>query len=132
MDNILLYTDGTCFGNPGPMGIGVYVVGKEVELKHAQYMGKGTNNQAEYLAMITGIRLCKTIGAKTIHVRSDSQLLINQITGKYKIKHPALQQLAEKLKKEGEGLNLTFEWVPREKNTVADMLAKKGASLGQS
>lgn len=123
-----LYVDGASFSNPGPSGIGVVLkVGDDI-VELSEDIGYGTNNQAEYRALIEGLRLALEHGVDTLHVRGDSQLIVKQVTGEYKVKQPQLRTLLI----EARGLvdkfkSVKFEHVLRGFNERADALAKAGA-----
>lgn len=129
----VLYVDGASFGNPGPSGIGVVIVqdGDTVTTR-SEDVGYGTNNQAEYRALLTGLSEALARGIKRLLVRSDSQLLVRQMLGEYKVKSKGLQALrreAEALKQQFDDID--FEHVRREYNEVADELAKQGAEAAR-
>ncbi len=129
-----LYVDGASFGNPGPSGIGVVLVmdGRTV-IARAEDVGYGTNNQAEYRALLEGLQEALQRGVKHLHVRSDSQLLIRQMTGEYKVKSKkilGLRMEAEALARRFERID--FEHIRREFNEVADELAKSGAEAAKA
>lgn len=130
----VLYTDGASFNNPGPAGIGVVlVVDGDVVLTRSEDIGYATNNQAEYRALLKGLAEALERGVKRLLVRSDSQLLIRQMTGEYKVKAKALQALrreAEAMKQRFDEID--FEHVYRDFNEVADELAKQGAEAAQA
>jgi ribonuclease HI len=93
----------------------------------AEGIGEATNNVAEYTAMIEGLRRAQELGARRVTVRSDSQLLVNQLTGRYRVKTPHLQPLHRKARSLAAGFDhVSFEHVPRELNTEADRLANEG------
>ncbi|HNT60504.1 MAG TPA: ribonuclease HI family protein [Candidatus Bilamarchaeaceae archaeon] len=125
---MIAYTDGCCLGNPGPMGAGVVLLedGK-VLAEISRHLGKGTNNIAEYSAVLIAVEAAKGLGAKGLTVRSDSKLLVSQLRGEFRVKAPHLRELMGKIWKAGDGMALHFEWVPREKNERADELSKEGA-----
>ncbi|NYZ76903.1 ribonuclease HI family protein [Candidatus Micrarchaeota archaeon] len=127
---LIIYTDGACFGNPGPMGIGVVVYkdGKKV-LEISEYAGEGTNNIAEYLALIRALETAKKIGEKEVHIKTDSQLLACQINGEYKVKNAKLKPLKAKVDGLMFGMKVKVEHVEREKNEEADELSKRAVSL---
>jgi ribonuclease HI len=130
----VLYVDGASFGNPGPSGIGVVLVADDETLvTRSEDIGYGTNNQAEYRALLRGLQEALDRGIRKLHVRSDSQLLVRQMTGEYKVKSKALQSL----RREAEALvrqfdEIRFEDVRREFNEVADELAKAGAEAAKA
>lgn len=119
--------DGGSRGNPGPAAYGVHIErddGSVVELKQA--LEHATNNVAEYSGLIAALRWAGTNGCSRLHIKSDSLLLVQQMKGIYKVKHPGLQPLHE----EARGLvrqigRVTFEHVRREFNKDADRLANE-------
>jgi ribonuclease HI len=130
----VLYVDGASFGNPGPSGIGVVLVEDgDAVLTRSEDVGYGTNNQAEYRALLRGLTEALERGVTHLLVRSDSQLLVRQMLGEYKVKSKMLQALrreAEALKQRFEAIG--FEHVRREYNEVADELAKQGAEAAKA
>lgn len=148
---IIIYTDGGALNNPGPAAIGVVIrrrmpeIKKEAgalplagfnnlpsEKKYSEYIGETTNNQAEYQALIFALKKTKSlIGKKKskgseIECFSDSQLLVNQLNGNYKILEKGLQLLfieAWNLKQDFK--NVSFNYIPREENKEADKLVKE-------
>jgi len=123
---VRLYIDGGSRGNPGPAGYGVRVEhenGDLVEEFHAS-IGVATNNVAEYQGLLAGLRWAIEHGERDVHVRSDSLLLIKQMRGEYRVKHPGLQPLHEAARALTRQLGqVRFEHVRREANTHADRLA---------
>ncbi len=123
---LVAYVDGASSGNPGNIGIGVVLKKDGETIKElSKPMGKGTNNVAEYLAVIEALKLAKRLGEKKIKIYSDSQLVVNQILGKFKIRQSHLRELYNKVKEIG--VDFEIEYIRREKN-VADRLAKKGTN----
>jgi ribonuclease HI len=129
---LVIFTDGASAGNPGPMGIGVaiYRDGFRVE-ELSEYLGKGTNNIAEYTAIIRALEAAHQMGERQVHLKSDSQLAIRQISGQYKVKDPKLRPLKKRISELMRGLEITFEHIPREKNLEADKLSKDAIKLGK-
>jgi len=126
---LTIYTDGACFGNPGPMGIGVVIYRKGAVVGEiSEHIGKGTNNIAEYTAVIRALETVKSMGEKEVLVRSDSQLLVKQLNNEYKIRDAKLKPLKRKIDELCIEMKVGFEHIPREKNEEADRLSKKGAS----
>lgn len=127
-DKLIIYTDGGARGNPGPAAIGVVIFdasGKEVK-KFGKHIGTTTNNQAEYRALIAALEFVKALGAQTLACHSDSELVVKQLQGKYKIREPGLKPLAEEvLRLTGKFTRVEFIHVPREKNKLADMLVNE-------
>lgn len=124
-----LFVDGASRGNPGPSGAGIYLMcGKEVISRRAYYLGRRTNNEAEYLALLIGIFVVKKEGkpGDRIEVFSDSQLLVKQMTGEYRVKKSELFVLHGLVRTYAESFVCTFEHVYREHNTHADELANAG------
>jgi acyl dehydratase/ribonuclease HI len=118
--------DGAARGNPGPAAYGV-IVRRPDGVKHeslGKYIGRATNNVAEYYALIAALDYAAASGIKRLRVYSDSQLIVNQIKGLYKVKHPDLRPLHERAKKQAATLEtFTIQYVPREQNRDADDLA---------
>jgi acyl dehydratase/ribonuclease HI len=118
--------DGAARGNPGPAAYGV-IVRRPDGAKHeslGKYIGRATNNVAEYYALIAVLDYAAASGIKRLRVYSDSQLIVNQIKGLYKVKHPDLRPLHERAKKQAATLEtFTIQYVPREQNRDADDLA---------
>ncbi len=133
-DPAVLYVDGASFGNPGPSGIGLVLTedGKVV-VQRSQDIGWGTNNQAEYRALLAGLTEVIERGIKSLLVRSDSQLLVRQVTGEYKVKDAKLKPLMAEVRALMEKIDgVSFEHVRRELNELADELAKAGAEAAQA
>ena len=122
-------TDGGARGNPGPAGIGVVIEDVEtyeVVEEHAQFLGRATNNQAEYKAVVLGLEQAKKMGAYEVEVRLDSELVCNQITGKFKLKNPDFQESFIRIWNLRQGFKkCVFKYVPREKNKLADKLVNE-------
>jgi ribonuclease HI len=128
MKRAKLHADGCSLGNPGPAGIGVRVeVGGEVR-EIAEGIGTATNNVAEYRALIRGLEEAKRLGAEEVEAYADSELLVRQVSGRYRVKNPGLRPLYERLMGlAGEFRRFRLSHVPREENAVADRLSKQGA-----
>ncbi|MFA4955951.1 MAG: ribonuclease HI family protein [Candidatus Methanoperedens sp.] len=126
-----LFFDGACRGNPGPMAIGAVLLenGKKVK-ELCENIGRGTNNIAEWNALIGGLKLALAHGCRELEVRGDSQLVIRQISGKYQVKSENLIPLfneAKKLCAKFEKIN--FKWVEREDNSYTDGLSNKALDM---
>jgi acyl dehydratase/ribonuclease HI len=118
--------DGAARGNPGPAAYGVIVRRPDGKTHESlgKYIGRATNNVAEYYALIAALDYAAASGIRRLRVFSDSQLIVNQIKGIYKVKHPDLRPLHERAKKQAAGLEtFTIQYVPREENRDADDLA---------
>lgn len=121
--------DGGARGNPGPAGYGAVVRSVEtgeVLAERSGSLGITTNNVAEYSGLIAGLEAAREIGAASVEVRMDSKLVIEQMTGRWQIKHPGLRPLAARAASlQAEFDTVTYQWVPRERNRHADALANK-------
>jgi len=123
---VVAYIDGGARGNPGPAGYGVRIERSDGGLieEFAESIGVATNNVAEYRALIAALEWARRHGQRELHVRSDSQLLVQQMLGNYKVKHPGLQPLHARARLLAHEVGrITFEHVRREKNVHADRLA---------
>ncbi|MBI2298834.1 MAG: ribonuclease HI family protein [Armatimonadetes bacterium] len=123
---VRLYTDGACSGNPGPAGIGYVILGPDgTELQAVgAAIGRATNNIAEYTAHLRGLAACRELGASTVDVVSDSELMVRQLTGRYRVKDAKLAELhAEALRLAREFEKVTWEHTLRGGNSRADGLA---------
>jgi ribonuclease HI len=128
-DHLIIACDGAARGNPGPAGIGVQITTSDgtVVGEIARGIGEATNNVAEYTAVIEGLSLARDLGARSVILRSDSQLLVNQLTGRYRVKSPNLEPLHRRARAIAAGFDrILFEHVPREQNGEADRLANEG------
>ncbi len=135
MKKVIIYTDGASRGNPGQAAIGALFCNekKEVIKRYSQYLGdKITNNEAEYMAIILALKkfnalFGKKLAQKTeIEIRSDSELLMNQLNGKYKIVNPKMQEFFIQIwNLKIDFKKVTFKFIPREKNKEADKLANQ-------
>ena len=127
--NLIVEADGGSRGNPGPAGSGAVVIDADtgqVILEIARFVGVATNNVAEYLALKAGLEGALEINPSArILVRMDSKLVIEQMSGTWKIKHPDMIQLAAEVQKIARGRDIKFMWIPREENSRADALANK-------
>jgi len=119
--------DGGARGNPGPAGYGVRIErddGTSVELKEA--LGVTTNNVAEYRGLIAALAWAAAHGVSRLHVRSDSELLVKQMRGEYRVKHEGLKPLSGEARRLVAQIgDVRFEHVPREQNKDADRLANE-------
>jgi ribonuclease HI len=126
---LIVACDGAARGNPGPAGIGVQITDADGEVlaEIAQGLGRTTNNVAEYTAVIEGLKRAAELGGTEVLLRSDSQLLIKQLSGAYRVKAAHLAPLhREVLAQAKRFASIRFEHVPRERNTEADRLANLG------
>lgn len=124
----LLHSDGASLGNPGPSGIGVVIRsgGRTYEL--SEHIGIATNNVAEYKALIRGLERAKALGAEELEICLDSELIVRQVNGLYKVRDEKLKPLySQALRLLSAFGGFVIRHVPREENLRADKLAKKGA-----
>jgi ribonuclease HI len=126
---LIVHCDGAARGNPGPAGIGVLIsdrTGRTVA-ELGEGIGPATNNVAEYRAAIAGLRLAAERGARSVLLRSDSRLLVEQLEGRFRVKNPTLQRLHEEARALIKGFEkVSIEHVPRAQNVEADRLANRG------
>ncbi|HTY81928.1 MAG TPA: ribonuclease HI family protein [Dehalococcoidales bacterium] len=128
INKVTIFTDGAARGNPGPAAIGAVIRDESgsVLATISKCLGTTTNNQAEYCAIIAALEKAVSLGAKSVEIFSDSLLVVEQICGRYKIKHAALRTLYQdvvKLIGSLESFKITY--VPRERNKAADELANQ-------
>lgn len=124
---VLIEADGGSRGNPGPAGCGAVVKDSEsgaVLAEKAVPLGVATNNYAEYNGLIAGLRAAADLAAEVVHVRMDSKLVVEQMSGRWKIKHETLKPLAQRAKEIAAGFErVDYQWIPRAQNSEADHLA---------
>lgn len=128
MEPLTLQFDGGSRGNPGPAGIGVVIRAEDGTpvVTIGRYIGKATNNVAEYSALVAGLQELKKLGATHIHIKGDSELVIKQLKREYKVKHPDLKILYADATDLMDGFKvLSIQHTYREKNSLADALANK-------
>jgi len=122
----IIFSDGASSGNPGPAGIGVVVIIGDKKIVLSEPIGNATNNVAEYRALIRGLETALKQRADAVNIRLDSELIVRQLNGLYRVKNEGLIPLYRKvcalLKKFG-SYNITH--IPRTENSEADSLAKK-------
>jgi ribonuclease HI len=118
----VIMIDGASRGNPGPAAAAAVV--NHLEVKRGEYIGEATNNVAEYRALILGLELAAEMGLKEIEIQSDSELLVRQMTGFYRVKNPGLKDLFEKAQRAAARLSaVSYCHIPREENVEADRIA---------
>ncbi|MET8399273.1 bifunctional RNase H/acid phosphatase [Streptomyces sp900116325] len=137
----VIEADGGSRGNPGPAGYGAVVIDPvtgETLAEAAEYIGVATNNVAEYKGLIAGLKAAKALvpdasaeGALQVRVRMDSKLVVEQMSGRWKIKHPDMKPLAAEAARILPASAVTYEWIPREKNKHADRLANEAMDAGK-
>jgi probable phosphoglycerate mutase len=124
---LLAWTDGGGGSStPDPEAyIGVIVVEESTGrtlLRHAQCIGSTTHNVAEYTAVLTAVRFAVAAGAQSLHIRTDSALVVNQINGRFRVTKPHLAALLEEVREAAKPLDLKIDWVSRDENAEADAL----------
>ncbi|NEV87177.1 bifunctional RNase H/acid phosphatase [Streptomyces tendae] len=126
--------DGGSRGNPGPAGYGAVVLDAatgETLVEAAEYLGVVTNNVAEYRGLLAGLRAAAELDPDaTVHVRMDSKLVVEQMSGRWKIKHPDMKPLATEAARVFPPGRVTYEWIPRADNKHADRLANEAMDAG--
>jgi ribonuclease HI len=124
----ILYTDGAARGNPGPAGAGAYICTPDGEAvaELTEYLGETTNNVAEYRGLLLGLKKLLELGAQEVDIRADSELMVKQLKGEYRVKHPNLvplyREAVDLLKKIG---SYKVKHVYREDNLDADRLSNR-------
>jgi probable phosphoglycerate mutase len=131
---LIIEADGGSRGNPGLSGSGAVVIdgsSGEILAEIGLFGGIASNNVAEYKAMIAGVRRALEIDPDAeLHVRMDSKLVVEQMSGRWKIKHPDMAELAAEARSVLIGTPVRFEWIPRLENSRADKLANLAMDLG--
>ncbi|MET7362900.1 bifunctional RNase H/acid phosphatase [Streptomyces sp. NPDC005562] len=131
----IVEADGGSRGNPGPAGYGAVVIDAatgETLAEAAEYIGVATNNVAEYKGLVAGLRAAHQLDpAASVHVRMDSKLVVEQMSGRWKIKHPDMKPLAAEAAGVYPSSRVTYEWIPRAQNKHADRLANEAMDAGK-
>ena len=126
---VIVEADGGSRGNPGPAGYGAVVMDAEsgtVLAERAESIGRATNNVAEYSGLIAGLEAASELGATTVAVRMDSKLVVEQMSGRWQVKHQDMRPLARRAQELRRSFDeVSFEWIPRELNKHADRLANE-------
>ncbi|WP_461030332.1 reverse transcriptase-like protein, partial [Streptomyces sparsus] len=126
---LVVEADGGSRGNPGPAGDGAVVLDAatgETLVEAAASVGRATNNVAEYKGLIAGLRAARDLDPQaSVRVRMDSKLVVEQMSGRWKIKHPDMRPLAEEAGSLFPAGAVAYEWIPRERNKHADRLANE-------
>jgi ribonuclease HI len=131
---IVAYIDGGARGNPGPAGYGVHIEAADGTLIHELYgaLGTATNNVAEYNGLLAALRWAIDNDHRDILIRADSELLVKQMRGEYKVKHPGLQPLVARARLLMMELDdVRFEHVRREQNQDADRLSNVAMDISE-
>ncbi len=127
-EKLILNVDGASRGNPGPAAIGVTIKDENQQLiaSISECIGQTTNNQAEYRALIAGLKKAISLGARQVVVNSDSELMVKQLLGLYRVKKEELKPLHEEVRRlAGTLANFKIGSIPRELNREADKLANR-------
>lgn len=129
VDKVIIEADGGSRGNPGPAGYGAVVWDADrqrVLAERKEFLGVATNNVAEYRGLIAGLEAAAELGAREVSVRMDSKLVVEQLSGRWKVKHPAMIPLADRARQLVAGFDrVSFAWIPRAENSHADRLANE-------
>jgi probable phosphoglycerate mutase len=133
---LIVEADGGSRGNPGTAAGGAVVIDAETGAVLSElgvYMGIATNNVAEYSGLIAGLEAAfERDAAASVHVLMDSKLVVEQMSGRWKVKHPDMQVLARRANALVAGRDVSFEWVPRLSNSRADAAANESMDLRES
>jgi ribonuclease HI len=124
----ILYTDGAARGNPGPAGAGAVLLDPEGNriAEVSEYLGRSTNNVAEYRALLLGLERAREFGARDLEVRSDSLLVVKQMREEYEVRKPHLEALRDRARElERSFRRVKYMHVPRASNSDADLLANR-------
>jgi probable phosphoglycerate mutase len=131
---VILNVDGGARGNPGPAAIGFVIrdaESGEILAEHGEAIGHATNNVAEYRALIEGVKAVAALGARSVEIRGDSQLIVEQVKGNWKVKEAGLKPLRAEAVEALAGLgDWTLDHVRRERNAEADALVNRALDAG--
>ena len=130
---VQIKADGGSRGNPGIAGSGtvLYDASGTVLTSIADYVGTATNNVAEYRALLNGLEAARDLGATEVEVLMDSKLVVEQMSGRWKIKHPDMKELALKAQAIARDFDaISYTWIPRAENSEADALANQAMDAG--
>jgi ribonuclease HI len=132
MSDLVAYVDGGSLGNPGPSGIGVVIDSStDGTIRIAKWIGHQDNNVAEYVALLEALQCALGLKAETLHVFSDSEIMVKQMSGEYCCRSPRLYSLNWICKKLARSLSFSISHVPRENNAEANGLASSAARSGR-
>jgi ribonuclease HI len=124
MSDLIAYIDGGSLGNPGPAGVGVVIDGASAgPIRIAKWIGRQDNNVAEYVALMEALQCALLLKARRLHVYSDSDVVVKQMTGEYKCSSPRLYSLNWTCRKLARSLDFSISHVGRDKNAEANTLA---------
>ena len=125
IDKAILYTDGASRGNPGPAAIGVVIKDGQGRVlgKISRRLGITTNNQAEYKAVIAALEEAARLGLTNVDVKADSELVVKQVSGRYRVKNAALKPLYNRVRElQASFQSFAISYIPRRQNAEADRL----------
>ncbi len=128
LNRVRVYSDGAARGNPGPSGAGAVLVEPSGQIvdRLGKYLGVHTNNYAEYMGLLLGLRRARELGVREVEVFADSELMIRQLGGRYQVKSPSLRPLyQEALKLLNDFSRVKLVHVPREMNSAADEMSNR-------
>lgn len=129
MSDLVAYVDGGSHGNPGPSGIGVVIEGSDGETTRiAKWIGNQDNNVAEYVALLEALQHAVNVKARALHVYSDSEVVVKQMTGEYSCRSPRLHSLNWTCRKLARSFDFSIAHVPREDNREANDLANRAVT----
>ena len=133
---VVIEADGGSRGKPGPAGFGCVVFSADhttVMAEHKQFIGETTNNVAEYRGLIAGLEQARRLGANEVAVSMDSKLVVEQMSGRWKVKNPGMAELNQQARALASTFDaVTFSWIPRERNAHADRLANEAMDAAAS
>lgn len=132
MDEVIIYVDGAARGNPGPAAIAAVIKDRRGETitTISRRIGTSTNNNAEYQAVILGLERAITVGAKLVEIRSDSELVVQQINGRYLVRNTTLTSLHQQVRGFANSLEgFAINHIPRKQNNDANTLVNKTLNL---
>ncbi|HEY2041705.1 MAG TPA: bifunctional RNase H/acid phosphatase [Jatrophihabitans sp.] len=133
---VVVEADGGSRGNPGPAGYGAVVLDAstdELLAERKQFLGVETNNVAEYQGLIAGLTAAQELGAESVSVRMDSKLVVEQMSGRWQVKHPSMRPLARRATELARSFaSIEYQWIPREQNKHADRLANEAMDAGSA
>ena len=126
MSNLVAYVDGGSLGNPGPSGIGLVIDGSlEGTVRIMKWIGHQDNNVAEYVALLEALQFALELGARALHVFSDSEVVVKQMKGEYNCRSSRLYSLNWVCRKLARSLEFSISHIPRENNAEANRLANR-------
>jgi ribonuclease HI len=131
MSALVAHVDGGSLGNPGSSGIGVVIDGSaDGPIRIARWIGRQDNNVAEYVALLEALHCARGLEANALHVVSDSEVVVRQMSGEYSCRSPRLYSLNWICRKLARSLNFSISYIPRENNAEANRLATSAARVG--